>query len=184
MAKGNHVFNHYNKTIENAFAAFIDAARIHTAQGAKINLATAKAASGSADAVALAGKLPKAWPKFKEIVTAPAFARWDTMQDDEPVLPNDPNSAAYGKVGKSFIDEVVKIASQGTRPGARPGAHWQEMINIGFDQAAATGFIGQGNKAGERRALVESTQTWVRGPLNGLVSTWIQYMKLDMDGKK
>ena len=184
MPKGNHVFNHYNKTLENAFAGFIIKAGITTAGGAVVNFVTAKGAPGSADGIALASKLPKAWAKLKEIIGAPEFTHWDTMQDDEQVEANDPNSTAYGKVAKKFVDEFAKIAVQNTRSTARPGAFWQEMVNVGFDQTAATNFIGKGNGSEKRKKLVDDTKLWVRGPLFNNVAHLIQYAKLDMDGKK
>ncbi len=187
MPKNNHVYNHFNKTIENAFAAFIDDAGITTVQGAKVNLATAKAATGSNDAKALAARLPKAWPKFLEIATAPEFTHWDTMQDTQQVVSNDQNSTTYGRVAASFVAEVKKIAKQTSMHASVPGRYWQEMVNVGFDQSAATDFIdngGSSNKKNERAQLVASSGTFVRGKLNGLVSTWIQYLKLDIAGKK
>lgn len=187
MPKNNHVYNHFNKTIENAFAAFIDDAGITTAQGAKVNLLTAKGASGSDDAKALAAKLPKAWPKFKEIVTAQEFGHWDTMQDTKQVAPDDPNSAAYGRVAALFVAEIRKIAKLATRSSATPGRHWQELVNVGYDADAATDYInngGPGNKRNAREELVASSGKFVSGRLNSMISTWIQYLKLDMDGKK
>lgn len=187
MPKNNHVYNHFNKTIENAFAAFIVGAGITTAQGAQVNLTLAKGAPGSEDAKALATRLPKAWMKFKEIATAPEFAHWDTMQDTKEVAANDPNSTAYGRVAAQFVAEIRKIASLGTRHSAAPGRYWQEMVNVGYDEDAASDYIengGPANKRIARKELVDASGTFVRGKLHGLINTWIQYLKLDMDGKK
>ena len=185
MPKGNHVFNHFNKTFENAFSAFIIKAGITKDNNGAIDLTTAKVASGSQDAKALAAKLPKAWPKFKEIVGAAPFQLWDEMQDNEEVGESDDNSVQYGNAAKGFVAEIAKIADKGTRAGASPGRYWTQMVNVGYDDAAATRWINiERNKKQARQQHVTATQQWIKGPLNALVATWIQYLKLDMDGKK
>ncbi len=185
MPKGNHVFNHFNKTIENAFKGLIDAAGIRTEMGVAINLKAAKVAPLSQDAAALSSRLPKAWLKFKEIASSAPFMQWDEMQDSEEVAEDDANSVAYGRAAAAFTAEIVKIAFPATRAGARPGAHWMIMLKTGYDGAAAARFIAAGGKDRQRReAQVEGTRLWVKGSLNALVSTWIHYLKLDMDGKK
>jgi hypothetical protein len=185
MPKGNHVFNHYDKTVDNAFAGLLEATGLTVPAGTRVYLVAAKSTPSSADAIVIAARLPKAWPKFLEIVGARPFKEdWDKMQDDEPVGPDDANSQAYGRAVASFIAEVRKIADATKRGTARPGKFWEDMIQCGYDPTAATNYIGSGPKKAEREALVDATKQWIKTTLNGLVTTWIQYMKLDMDGKK
>lgn len=185
MAKGNHVFNHYDKTIDNAFAGLLEAIGLTVPAGTPVHLTMAKSTPSSADALAIAARLPKAWPKFLEIVGARPFKDdWDKMQDDEPVSPDDVNSQAYGRAVSSFVAEIRKIADPTTRGTARPGKFWSDMTECGYDAAAAANYIGSGPKKGQREALVATTKLWIATTLNGLVTTWIQYLKLDMAGKK
>jgi hypothetical protein len=191
MPKGNHVFNHFAKTIDTALKDLIEAAKIETATGGTIVIATAKASATSPEAIALKAKLPKAWPKFLEIVNAPQFEEWDEMQDVWDVDPENPNSKAYGPAAHSFCDEIKKIADQKTRKSAAPGKHWAKMVEKGYDETAALHYIckmdkGDNTKKAEnaaRKKQVEATKKWVSGALTGLVNTWISYLKLDMDGK-
>lgn len=176
MAKGNHVFNHFNKTVGNAFTTFLVAA------GVQVNLATALASSNSVDATTLLTRYPKAWPKFKEIANSAHFAHWDEMQDDQDVAADDANSLAYGKAAASFVAEVKKLA--GGQSGSA-GNYWGEMLNVGYDGDAAERYINlSAQKREERRKLVTQSGVWVKGPLNSMVCTWLQYLKLDVAGKK
>jgi hypothetical protein len=188
MGKGNHVFNHFQKSVDNAFARMIENAGWDAPPGStvKLSLARAKTLPTSEDAQFLATRLPKAWPKFREIIGSMPFARWDEMQDDNPVASNDPNSRSYGDVANSFAGEIAKLGRLDTLAGANPGFYWTKMIAAGYDDGAARNWIGAARPAEQnsRKARIAETQRWISGPLNGLVNTWIQYLRLDMEGKR
>ncbi len=176
MPKNNHVFNHFDKTIWNAFDAFLEQADLRLSIQIALQSATSK------EAGILAARFPKAWPKFKEIVQAPEFKSWNDLQDDKQVVRDDPNSQEYGRVAKCFIAEVKKIAN-GQRGNA--GRYWAEMMNVGFDGEAAQGFINHNpHMKTQRERLVNEISCFVNGSLNSMVLTWVQYLRLDIAGKK
>ncbi|HET9959101.1 MAG TPA: hypothetical protein VFQ61_31640 [Polyangiaceae bacterium] len=183
MAKGNHVFNHFEKTIRNAFEAFLTEGGVQVEDRA-VDVNSAIAMPGSADAEAIRARYPRAWAKFKEIVSAPQHKEMEGMQDDSPVAANDPNSQSYGIAAAQFISGVRALAS--AQPGMPPGAAWQAMVKSGFDAAAADRYVNAAPRAGQakRKADIERIRTFIKGRLNSDVSVWIQFMKLDHAGEK
>lgn len=178
MAKGNHIFNHFKKTISNAFEEFVAqppfTPKGHPPRGIEANRQELKLA------------IPRALLRYDEIVNAQGFVNWDELQDDQKVDKDDDNSQKYGTASQNFIRAIAQLADHKTRPGANPGYYWKQMMETGYDEAAAQRWFAAVKNAErqKREQRVRDTTIWIKGPLNNLVGTWIQYLRLDLSGKK
>ena len=181
MPKGNHVFNNFDNTVHNTFIEVLEVFKHADAL---------KAVSGSGgDAVGgaktLTGTYPNAFKFYNEIINHPLVAVMHAVQDDKPVLPNDPNSKAFGELAAEFTT-VVKNWVFGV-DGANPVEQWRQMVNIGFDQDACDAYIkvgssqpGTPNTELKRRERCTELQLFVKGDLSKLATNWMLALRMDL----
>jgi len=197
VAKGNHVFNSFDKSIISGFEAFLLGANV------VVTLSDAVNSSSSEGAKKLVSLYPSAWPKYKEIIKSAAFTQLHKMQDSNTVPESDPNSQAFGKDSKEF---VAQMGNMGKGSSNNPGAAWKKMLASGYDGQAAYYYIkdtlnpgdetpkqtlsyddiqvpvttAEPNSKEKRLKLVNSMSAWLKGGLTHNVDTWISYLRWDV----
>jgi hypothetical protein len=181
MAKGNHVFNSFDKVIHRAYRAILElnsnGSALDTVSGSKGNLDEAKEVFSS--------KFPSSYGFFRQIKDHKNMALIHETQDDRAVVANDGNSLEFGRASSDFEDAVMKWAT--TDAPNDPMESWRQLVNAGSDVAAQESYIKQGSglaqapkSESDRRALCVALSEFVKGDLTKLVRHWLLAIRLDL----
>jgi hypothetical protein len=181
MPKGNHVYNNLDGTIFNSY-------KVITEKFGQNREFDALAGSGGAVDEALQlfnAKYPTAYTAFRAIMDHPSCALMHTVQDDEPVAPNDPNSIAFGKAANKFSLAVMDWVYGSSETG--PTEEWRQLVNIGVDKEAQANYIEKGSsqegtpKQKEQRASrCNDLECFIKGELTKLVLVWLFNLRRDL----
>jgi hypothetical protein len=177
MGKGNHVFNNFDGAVYNAFG------KITEALGLGREFDALGGSGGNVDAArkAIDGTFQDSYKFLREILDHPLTKQLHQVQDDEPVLPNDPNSQAFGQEAALFTQAALKWVWGD--PAANPAENWRRMVNLGHDAQAQTNYIekcGETAKKSERRDKCQDLAKFVKGELTKLVRNWLLALRLDL----
>ena len=181
MPKGNHVFNNFENVIHKAFKAVLANYNLDR------ELDAVNGSGGDIDKAKLAlnAKFANAFKFYTELRDHALTHAMHDAQDDEAVAPDDPNSIAFGEKSEEFVAALVKW-SWGD-DSVDVGDLWRQLINIGFDQAAATSYIEKGSSANgaakqpaERRAHIEALQQFVRGEMTKIAINFMLAVRFDL----
>jgi hypothetical protein len=184
MAKGNHVFNSFDKVIHNTYRDIlqvVDMGRdLDAIRGSGGNIATATES--------LQSKFKDSFRFYNEIVGHPKIAELHNTQDDEAVVANDPNSTGFGLASEAFSAAVMKWAMD--QDGGNPMDYWRRLVNAGADKTAQDNYIKKGSSAlgtpsseTARRSHCVELEKFVKGELGALVRKWLLAIRLDLQTK-
>lgn len=180
MSKGNHVFNNFDGTMYNAFE------NITNAFGHSAFLKTLNGSGGNMqEAEEIQKKYTHSYEFLRQIRTHLQVAIMHTIQDDEPVGVDDPNSRAYGELAEVFSNAVsVWVFETGD---ANPLDVWRQLVNIGRDKTAMRNYIEKGSSQKEtpksaeaREKQCDEIHKFIKGELSKLVLNWLLALRLDL----
>ncbi|MEX3809665.1 hypothetical protein AB3X96_05230 [Paraburkholderia sp. BR13439] len=185
MAKGNHVFNRFDKVIHGAFkkilALYGNDRDLDAVNGSGANVADAEAV--------LRSKYKYSYHFFRQIRDHEKIALIGATQDDRPVIANDGNSQDFGRASAAFEAAVMKWAMAVAADD--PMENWRQLVNAGSDVAAQESYVKQGSSlegspASEnaRRARCVELSEFIKGELTGLVRKWLLAIRQDLQEEK
>jgi hypothetical protein len=183
MAKGNHVFNAFDKVIAKIYGdvVLLDDPK----RGREFD-----ALGGSGGDVVEADtsfntRFESSYKYFKEIRDHVSIGLIHKTQDDRPVVANDANSKDFGEEAIKFGAAVMKWATGASNDD--PMDVWRQLINMGSDPLAQTTYIKQGSsEAGTpgtedaRRARCVELDKFIKGELTKLVRNWLLAIRWDL----
>lgn len=181
MAKGNHVFNSFDKVIHRTYRKILEldgnGRALDTVSGSRGNLVKAEEA--------LTSKFPNSYNFYKQIRDHKSMLQIHATQDDRPVVANDGNSLEFGRASSDFEAAVMKWAT--TDASDDPMESWRQLVNAGSDVAAQESYVKEGSSSAEapkgesaRRALCVALSEFVKGELTKLVRCWLLAIRLDL----
>jgi len=183
MAKGNHVFNSFDKVIHGTYRAILELDGRERALDA-VSGSGANVVEGEA---ALNARFRFSYGFFKQIRDHEKIARIHATQDDRPVIAGDDNSKDFGKASKEFAAAVMKWATHDAAED--PMNSWRQLVNAGSDIAAQEAYIKEGSSSPGtpksedlRRERCVDLSKFVKGELTKLVRNWLLAIRLDLQG--
>jgi hypothetical protein len=181
MAKGNHVFNRFDKVILGAYKKILaldgNERDLDAVNGSGADVAVAEAV--------LRSKFKSSYRFFRQIRDHEKIALIGATQDDRPVIANDGNSQVFGRASAAFEAAVMKWAT--TDAANDPMESWRQLVNAGSDVAAQESYINQGSSSegtpgseSARRGRCVELSEFIKGELTGLVRNWLLAIRLDL----
>jgi hypothetical protein len=195
MAKGNHVFNDFSGIVLDAYKSILSNFAVNPGDPKSLtydkHLNALENKEGRAGDVALAecelknGRLKDSYAMYRQIADHKKMERIHEMQDDGPVLLNDPNSQAFSNASDDFRRAALDWASG--VPEADPSTGWREMVKHGFDQGAHDKYLALAStpkaRAGRENECHE-IRKFISAELTKLVFNWLLLLRADLKGAK
>ena len=176
MAKGNHVFNNFDKVIQNIFRVILADQNL----GREFDAINGSGGDINSARTLLQSKFPVSLRYYNEIKDHPEIKRIHETQDDKPVASNDPNSKNFGTATTKFSNAVVAWALNGTSDS--PIDAWRELTTAGFDPEAQRNYVSEAPKSQrqDRQKRCEQLAQFVKGELGRLVGCWLFALRADL----
>ncbi|MBP0590313.1 hypothetical protein J8I87_11440 [Paraburkholderia sp. LEh10] len=185
MAKGNHVFNSFDKVIHAIYRAILEL----DGRGRALDAVSGSGASVTEAETVLNSRFKTSYGFFKQIQRHEKIAEIHTTQDDRPVIANDGNSKDFGNASANFAAAVMKWAT--TDAADDPMESWRQLVNAGSDLAAQESYVKQGSSSPGtpgsetlRRKRCVDLSEFVKGELTKLVRNWLLAIRLDLKNAK
>ncbi|WP_186138244.1 hypothetical protein [Burkholderia gladioli] len=190
MAKGNHVFNAFDKVIASVYYSVVgydEAARkedMNLIGGAGGDTDAARQKASEAEAM-MRKRFVTSYPIYREILDRDEMKWLHATQDDHPVIPNDANSRSFGEESTRFGAEVVDWATGVSNADVM--VRWRQLVNLGVDQQAQENYVKEGssqpgtpNSEDARRARCGKINEFVKGDLTGKVRHLLLAIRFDL----
>jgi hypothetical protein len=181
MAKGNHVFNSFDKVIHGIYRAILEL----DGRGRDLDAVSGSGANVADADSALKSKFKNSYHFFQQVRDHERIAEIHTTQDDRAVIANDGNSQDFGRASTGFATAVMKWAT--TDAAEDPMDSWRQLVNAGSDVAAQESYVKHGSSAEgtpgsenlRRKRCVELSE-FVKGELTALVRKWLLAIRQDL----
>lgn len=181
MPKGNHVFNNFDNTVFNAFKTVTNA----LGHGRELDAMSGSGGDKTKATEVLQASYGRSYALFQQIMDHPTIKVMHNVQDDEQVMPDDPNSVAFGELAAEFSKAVSGWVFD--MDDANPAEQWRQMVNTGFDKAAHDHYVKDGSSAkgtpstaDARRTLCTDIHGFIKAELTKLVMNWLILLRADL----
>lgn len=183
MAKGNHVFNAFDKVIHKIYREI--AALDDPERGRDLDAIGGSGGDITKADASLKTRFEYSYKYFKDIRDHVNIHLIHDTQDDRTVVANDANSKEFGDEAGKFGIAVMEWATGANAND--PLDSWRQLVNKGSDPLALKTYVTQGSSAADtpnsesgRRARCVALDMFVRGQLTVLVRNWLLGLRVDL----